>query len=120
MEYEKFIEIGKWPEGTTEAQKDHFRSYIKWKCEQQISLCVIYHPNCGCEVDQFVLLDRYPMSEKIISRCPACDKGILMEISDPIIFHLPLTKQDYTLEDIKNGYVTDSPQKHWIEMYKNQ
>ena len=117
MRYGKFIEISNWPEGITEEQKQYFISYIKHRSEENTRLWVIYHPDCGCHVDQFVLLDRYPMSPKIISRCPECKKGCLMEISDPIIFHLPLTDQDLTLEDLKKFHITESPQKGLIGKY---
>lgn len=109
-----------WPEGITEDQKKYFEFHFRQQAEEKTRLCVIYHPSCGCELDQFVVLDRYPMSEKIISTCPACDKGCYMVISDPIRFHLPILNQDYNLEELKQMYVTDGPQKHLIEKYQRQ
>ncbi len=93
---------------------------IKRRAEENSRLCVIYNPNCGCNVDQFVILDRYPMSEKIRCLCPSCHKGCAMEISDPILFHLPLTNQDFSLEDLKNSVITASPQEWIIRKYCEQ
>jgi hypothetical protein len=107
-----------WPKEFSEEQKECFKSYLEFFARKQQSLCVIYLPDCGCPIEQMVILDRYPMSPKIISSCPECKKGCLMEISDPIAFYLPLTKQDFSLEDLKKMYVTDSPQKDLINCYK--
>ncbi len=83
------------------------------------SLMVVYKPSCGCEVEQFVLLDRYPMSDKIWVECPVCKNFCLTVISDPLVFHLPLIKEDFTLEDLKNMVITESSQKPFIEAYVN-
>jgi len=119
MSRDKLI-IENWPEGTTEEQKDYARAFLKHIADEQTRLCVIYNPDCGCSIDQMVVLDRYPMSPKIISRCPECKKGCLMEISDPIRFHLPLTDQDFSLEDLKDFIVDETcDQAYLIKRYQN-
>ena len=114
-EYESII----WPAGTTKQQKKWFLSHLRQKAKERERLCVIYHPDCGCSIEYFVVLDRFPMSEKIHCLCDECKKGCLLEISDPIIFHLPLTNQDYTLEEIKKMHVSLSFQKHLIEKWRD-
>ncbi len=113
-----FFKVIVWPEGVTNDQKKYLEGFLRSQSEEKTRLCVIYNPSCGCAVDQFVLLDRFPMSEKIISSCPVCKKRCYMEISDPIKFHLPLLEEDYSLMDLKNMIVTEGPQKHLIEAYK--
>jgi hypothetical protein len=100
-------------------EKDFVKDLMERKSRELEQLCVIYHPSCGCTVDQFVVLDRFPMSPKIIGTCPACDKYCHMEISEPIRFHLPLHDKDYGLEELKSMIVTNSPQKNLIESYQN-
>lgn len=85
--------------------------------EEKERLCVIYHPDCGCEVDFLVVLDHYPMTEKVHAKCHQCKKYCFLEISDPIVFHLPLLNQDWSLEDLKKAYITDSDQKEFILAY---
>lgn len=91
---------------------------LKWNERESSSLCVIYNPDCGCSVDQFVLLDRVPMSPKIISSCPNCKKGCLMEISDPIIFYDPLEEKDIPLNQLVNYVILQSWQEDYIKTYQ--
>lgn len=84
------------------------------------SLYVIYVPDCECDVEMFYVLDRYPMSEKIHSFCPYCNKHTLMSISDPIRFHLPLINKDYSLKELKRYVVTDTWQADYIKAYQNE
>jgi hypothetical protein len=114
-DYDKLV----FPQGMSEHDQEGWKHYFRQQFKQRSRLCVIYNPNCGCVVDQLVVLDRFPMSEKIISKCPVCDKGCLMEISDPIIFHCPIRKEDYSLDDLKKMNVTDSDQKPYIEAYQD-
>lgn len=114
---DKYEETIVWPKDFPEKEKEAFKHYLRQVAKEKEYLCVIYNPDCGCEVDQFVVLDRYPMSEKIHSICPSCKKGCLMEISDPIVFHLPLPNKDYSLEDLKEMKIMDGPQKWLIESY---
>src|SRR5574338_224262 len=79
MDVEKIV----WSKEVTEEQKEGFKQHLAWHAKQQERLCVIYHPNCGCSIDSFVVLDRFPMSEKIIAcQCPECKNYCTMEISD--------------------------------------
>jgi hypothetical protein len=103
----------------SEEEKDFVKHMMARKAKELESLCVIYNPSCGCVLDQFVVLDRFPMSEKIICSCPGCDKYCHMQISEPIRFHLPLTEKDYSLEELKSMIVTNSPQKDLIQAYQN-
>ena len=84
--------------------KPEIRTYFDYRVQKAIEeiefFSVIYNPDCGCSVDQFVMLDRYPMSKKIISQCPCCKSGCLMEITNPVIFHLVPTGLDYSLEEL--------------------
>lgn len=86
---------------------------------ESLSVAVIYNPDCGCPIDHFVLLDRFPMSTKIISSCSECKKGCLMEISEPIIFHDQLTETDFSLEDLDEMIITDSWQYPFLLEYKH-
>jgi hypothetical protein len=84
-------------------------------------ISVIYFPDCGCPVHLMFLLHRYPMSSKILFyRCPHCLKGCTMEISNPIIFHSKLLDEYYPLEDLINMHITDSPQKPFLEAYRQE
>jgi hypothetical protein len=113
-DYDKII----FPEGISEHDQEGLKNYFRQQFKERSRLCVIYNPDCKCNVDQFVVLDRFPMSEKILCMCPVCDKGCLMEISDPIIFHCPIRKEDYTLDDLKNMHVKESDQKPYIDAYQ--
>ncbi len=93
-------------------------SYLKWKAERDSSICVIYNPDCGCPLDQFVLLDRFPMSKKIISSCPECKKNAYMEISNPIIFHSQLTDEDFSLKDLIDMVINSSWQEEYLKEYQ--
>lgn len=102
--------------------KDKIEYLEELICREKIrmsSLTVIYHPSCGCKIDQFVYLDRYPMSSKIISQCPHCNQGCQMLISDPIIFHLGLTDEDYILEDLEDLIITENSQRPYVQAYIN-
>lgn len=99
-------------------QERMIRYLVEAKRRENESMWVIYTPDCQCSIEQFVMLDRYPMSPKIHGMCPECKKYCLMEISDPIRFHLPLTNQDYVLEDFKDMQIMPSPQEHYLRMYK--
>lgn len=100
------------------SKEDCLKYFIEDRYRKLNELVVVYNPNCGCPIDQFFLLDRYPMSPKIHSICPECKNWCLMEISDPIIFHLPLTKQDFTLDDLKNVVVKPCRQEYVIKRYQ--
>ena len=104
----------------TDQEKKFIEDLCKRRSEELTSIYVIYRPDCGCPIEQIVLLDRYPMSEKIHMKCPECNKGCLTEISDPIIFHCPLLKQDYSQKDLKEFIITESRQKEYIESYRNE
>lgn len=99
--------------------ENELKAYLlrQWM-EEQNSLCVIYNPDCGCKIDQFVILDRYPMSKEIICACPECKKGCLMKISKPIRFHLPLTSQDFSLKELKKLVVPAGRQEEFIKSYQ--
>ncbi len=108
------------PEGMSEEEQTNFKAYFRWQAKQNSRLCVIYNPDCGCKVDQFFTLDRFPMSKKIHNKCSVCLKYCLSEITDPILFHCLIRKEDYTLEELKKAFVLDSDQKFLIEAYQNQ
>jgi hypothetical protein len=105
-------------EGLDEEAKKYAEYLCKKKADELTNVMVIYRPDCGCQIEQFVLLDRFPMSPKILNRCPECKKACLSEISDPIIFSTQIGG-DFSLEDLKNSTVTDCPQKIFLELYKN-
>lgn len=111
--------IGNFPDNWTEEMKGEARQMCEMQAQSLYYLTVVYHPNCGCDTKISFVLDRFPMSPKIICRCQICKKGCLAEISDPITFYLKLTDQEYSCEDLKNMYITDSPQKHLIEKYRD-
>lgn len=115
----KLIQVNEPPDVTlSKEQGDVLRYLVESRRREEESLCVIYTPDCGCPVEQFVLLDRFPMSKKIRGVCPECKKGCLMEIIDPIRFHLPMTDQDYELKDLVGMHVTDTYQKNLILAYQ--
>ena len=106
----------------TEEEKEEKEGWLKYLHRLQESsyfLQVVYNPSCGCPIDQMVLLDRFPMSDKIICcKCPQCAKGCVFEISDPIIFHDPLRNEDITLEELYKAIVPDGEQSHLIRKYQ--
>lgn len=120
----KFDEYGNspsylvFPKDFPEDKKEYFRHLAEQRAMEQTQICVVYRPNCGCPVEDLVVLDRFPMSKKIHSKCRECGKGILTEISDPIIFTSKL-QGDFTLEELASSYFTESRQKIFLEKYKN-
>lgn len=115
IDYDRIV----WPENMTDEEKKYFKSYLEQQDKEKTRLCVIYTPNCGCQIEHFVILDRFPMTPKIHHRCPECEKGGLLLISDPIRFHLPLTNQDFNLDDLKEIVVMRDEQAHLIQRYKD-
>jgi len=92
---------------------------LKIQLKKKELLYVVYTPSCKCEIIQDVVLDRYPMSEKIIASCPSCKKMVHLEVSNPIKFYIPILKKEYNLEDLKQMQTTDTWQKEYIELYKD-
>jgi len=118
--YNKLVFIDKEREKLmSDEEKDFIKNLMERRSRELETLFVIYNPSCGCKVDQFVVLDRFPMSQEFISSCPQCDKYCHMEISNPIRFHLALEEKDYSLEELKTMIATNSPQKELIEAYQN-
>lgn len=118
-----FSENINWPEGTTEEQKNWMKAFLNRKAQELMQVCVIYTPNCGCEYESFVVLDRYPMSKKIISKCEVCKKGIFLEISNPIRFHQPWDEKDFELKDMIDMYISNDPtnyQFEWLLAYQKE
>lgn len=114
-DYERYIVF---PEGCTEEEKESFKWYIKRQREKEQSFSVIYTPNCGCPNEYFVILDRFPMSKKIHSRCEKCGY-MMLEISNPIRFHLPLTDKDYTLNELMQMQIMPGRQEEYIKAYQD-
>lgn len=105
----------KWPDGTTDQQKEWMKYYLMRKAEERMQVCVIYTPDCGCELEYFVVLDRYPMSKKIHSICKICKKWIFLEISNPITFHQPWDEKDFELKDLVNMHISTDPENYQFE-----
>lgn len=80
-------------------------------------ISVIYSPDCNCPVEQFVIVFTFPMADKFMSRCPKCDYGCLMVLSDPIVFHVNQGK-DLTLSELKEMEIPPTWQKGILEKYK--
>lgn len=99
--------------------KESWSKYLFQMTQDELNnLYVIYNPDCGCPIDQFVLLDRYPMSTKIICECPSCKKACIMVITDPIEFHYNLNNEDYSLKDLLEIVVRESNQSDLIHKYQ--
>jgi len=113
-EYQSIV----FPKNFTEEQKQEWGEYFKRHVQRKCELVVIYNPDCGCPIDQFFLLDRFPMSPTIFSQCPSCKKGCLMEISEPIVFHLPIQNQDIELDKLCDLVVGETRQRPYIEAYQ--
>jgi hypothetical protein len=106
-------------EGLDEKKKRMMEQLVEQRARDLTNVCIAYRPDCGCEIEQFVVLDRYPMSPKIRSACPVCKKGCLMEISEPPLFHTEIGG-DFTLEELTKSFISDSWQKEWLHLYKLQ
>ena len=79
--------------------KEMMEDLMKREVRRLESIYIIYKYDC-CEVYQAVLLDRYPMSEKIICICSECKKGTKISIVNPIEFKL--LDKIYTKDDLKD------------------
>jgi hypothetical protein len=115
MKY-KVIEIN--ADKFSEKEKEQVKYMLEKDAERLASIYVTYEPSCGCEYVQDALLDRFPMSEKILSVCEICKKGILLKISDPIQFYLPLTEQSFSLEDLKTMVINETRQSEYLKLYQ--
>ena len=80
-------------------------------------ISVIYTPDCKCPIEQFVIVDTFPMAKRFLTRCPKCDLGCLMLLSDPIIFHVNQGK-DLSLDDLKEMNIPPTWQKGILDRYK--
>jgi hypothetical protein len=96
-----FDELVVFSKEISEESKATWLAYFRREHKLKSLLSMVYFPSCGCECKVDYVIDRYPMSEIIISKCPVCDKFCKMEISNPPIFYLPILDKEYTLEEIK-------------------
>ena len=103
---------------TKDAINEEALHYARRKMEEATKISVIYNPDCGCEVDQFYALDRFPMSPVILATCPECKKFCHMEISEPITFHCKLSDTDISLEDLQDAVITESNQSNYLKAYQ--
>ena len=96
----------------------HIKYIIFQSMQSNFSVHLIYEHSC-CKQQQAVMLDRYPMSEKII--CVKCDCGKYGELTilRPITFWDPLLKMNISMEDLSNSHITDTRQKHFLELYRD-
>ena len=113
------IENIKFPESFSEKKIQEYKEYHRRRIEEKFGISVWYNPDCGCNIDIQVLLDRYPMSPKIHSRCPQCKKGTLLSLTDPILFYNPVEEKDFKEKDICSlpSYIRHSFQDEWLTMY---
>lgn len=100
-----------------EKLKEHILDMLKRNYDRHFSIYVVYKPSCGCDETREVLLDRYPMSQKIHGKCHECVNYLLFEISNPIKFYCPWEESEYSLHDLFESYLPDSPQKPFLECY---
>ena len=73
-----------WPEGFYEKQKAYFTCVQKSHEEEKQRLCLGYQCECGSQ--DFFVIDRVPMSEKIGYTCKTCNKFDFRPICDPLVF----------------------------------
>ena len=90
-----------WPKEATEDQRKYIL-YSMNKAEKRKKMVhVLYTPSCKCDYQATVLLDRFPMSHKIHSRCDMCKKGVLLEITEPTIYYIPATDEEMTESEMR-------------------
>ena len=107
------------PKDMTEAHKAEIKHMMDVRIRDQTYFRVIYKSDCGCDVFKTYIIDRFPMSPVILSRCPECKKHCHMEISNPIIFYDPLNDVEIPIEKFIDDYkIMDTPQKPYIEAYQ--
>ena len=114
------VMIGQFPDNWSDEMKEEAKQMCEMRVYELNSLCVVYTPTCGCPAKISYVLDRYPMSPKIIGKCRVCKKASLHEISDPITFYLKLTKLEYSIQDLKAMHITNGDQKALIKAYLNE
>lgn len=102
----------------SDKEKQYIANRLELEMLKKSSVSVIYTPDCGCPIETLFILDRYPMSEKIHSTCMACGKSCLMEISDPIRFHIPILDLDINIYDLKDVEITSGPQEDLLLKYQ--
>lgn len=113
--YEKCV----WPENITEEQKQYFIAAFKDIVERETQIYMFYQCECGTDTYESVLLDRFPMSETIIFECVDCKKLNHCHPVVPYEFYLPLTKQIFSLEDLKEMMIVDGPQAEFLKAYRD-
>lgn len=96
-----------WPDGATEEQKKFFLHSLNIAAKRKKMVHVLYTPSCKCDYQATVLLDRFPMSYKILSQCDICKKGVLMKITEPPIYYIPETD-----EELNEGEMIDYLEKN--------
>lgn len=84
----------------TEIQKQYIESFAKEQEFRLNSLAMSYKPSCGCDCKMDFILDRYPMSEKIHTTCPICEKGVLAELIRPYIFYFKLWDKEFSWKEV--------------------
>lgn len=116
---EKYNETIVWPKDFPEEEKKLFLQLMRQRVKEDSLLYMFYKSDCDCEYWQTVLLDRYPMSEIILARCHHCQKVCQSKIKRPFEFYLPLTKETFTIEEIKKMAVQPGQQEELIKQYQN-
>jgi len=104
-----------------EKKKYFLDDVVRRRAEELSPVYVIYScPRCpGVEHD--VLLDRYPMSEKIHAMCKHCNKYTLLEIFKPILFYCPWNKKTLEQKDLKDMYIDPTNrQAVFISLYAEE
>ena len=101
--------------------KEMMEDLIKKQARELESLYVVYQYDC-CKDCQTVLLDRYPMSEKIICKCRKCEEYTHLSIVDPIQFYSPLMEETLNKDQLKNDCVIreDHPQWFLLRQYLDE
>jgi len=79
--------------------KEEMEDLMKRRVRELESINVIYKYDC-CEDYQPVLLDRYPMSAKIITKCRQCGKGTYLSIVEPM--ELQILDKIYTIKELED------------------
>ena len=86
---------------------------------RKTSVHMMYKPSCGCEYEKPVLLDRFPMSEKIIcGKCSDCLKFITLDLIRPYIFYVPMTEIRITHEELRTHLITPGRQEAFLKAYQ--
>lgn len=115
-EYSQFVNLS--AKDLSKEKEEMMKYLMEEEARKQQMIYVMYKYPC-CEDYTTFALDRYPMSESILTHCSKCDKYVPAELVKPVEFYLPWTKEIHLIEDFEDMEFTGSDKYNQVPFIKH-